>query len=337
MPAKAPIDTERLSASLRRKGIELESRRILITRFEGSKQAEDLTLPPNCDGWGRIHHFRRSQGVGWPSNPLPIDPARHALGLPEADTIQVQVFQNAICSWRCWYCFVDYDLLSANPNHSAFKTVDELIDLYLSEPTRSPIIDLSGGQPDLVPEWGLWFADALRERGLDQDVYLWSDDNLSNDYLWRYLTFDEIQRLASRPNYGRVGCFKGFDEHSFAFNTAAAPDLFEVQFRLMSRLVKSGFDVYGYTTFTSDDDTGLQSKMAAFVDRLQSEIHPLFPLRTVPLRISEFTPTAGRMQSEHRRSLEVQNQAVDAWAEELARRFPVEIRQRRVFDHRLDS
>lgn len=42
------------------------------------------------------------------------------------------------------------------------------------------------------------------------DVYVWSDDNLSNDYFWRYLGDDDRALLASHPRYGRVACFKGF-------------------------------------------------------------------------------------------------------------------------------
>jgi uncharacterized Fe-S cluster-containing radical SAM superfamily protein len=252
------------------------------------------------------------------------------LGVPDVDEVQVQVFQNAICSWRCWYCFVDFELLSANPIHSDFKSADELIDLYLGEAYLPRIIDLSGGQPDLVPEWGLWFADALHRRGLDREVYLWTDDNLSNGYLWRYLDRKEIQRLASYPNYGRVGCFKGFDEHSFSFNTSAAPDLFKRQFLLMRRLVEAGFDVYGYATFTSDDDKKLPTLMADFVDRLQSEVHPLFPLRTVPLRIHEFTPTKSRMTPRHSRALSIQSDAVQAWSEELEKGFPAAVRSQRI-------
>ena len=141
-------------------------------------------------------------------------------------------------------------------------SADELIDLYLAENDRPKIIDLSGGQPDLVPEWGLWMADSLSRRGLDQDVYLWTDDNLSNDYLWNCLSRDEIRRLASYRNYGRVGCFKGFDEHSFSFNTLAGRELFKNQMVLMRRLIDTGFDVYGYATFTSDDDTNLAALMA---------------------------------------------------------------------------
>jgi uncharacterized Fe-S cluster-containing radical SAM superfamily protein len=331
------IDTEKFSASLRSRGIRIEEKQILFTQFSGSQQARDLAVPPNCGGFGRIHHFGRHQGAGWPENPLPIDPACHALGLPRTDSMDAQVFQNAICSWRCWYCFVDFDLLSANPDHSTFKTVAELVDLYLAEIHRPVLVDLSGGQPDLVPEWLLWFTDEFRNRGLELETYLWSDDNLSNDYLWRYLKPVEIQRIVSYRNYGRVGCFKGFDPHSFSFNTRAQPDLFAQQFKLMSRLVEAGFDVYGYATFTSDMENDLPQFMADFVDRLQSNIHPLFPLKLIPLRIHAFTPTRSRMGDPQNRSLQIQDEAIAIWSEELTKRFPEETRSKAIYEHRLNS
>jgi len=331
------IDTEKFSASLRSRGVRYEQRQVLVTSFSGSEQEKDLSLPANCCGFGRIHHFYRTQAPGWPDNPLPIDPALHVLGLPHADSIKAKVFQNAICSWRCWYCFVDFDLLSANQNHSAFKTASELVDLYLAEPERPVLIDLSGGQPDLVPEWLLWFVEELDQRGLASKIYLWSDDNLSNDYIWRFLTANEIARITSFKNYGRVGCFKGFDSHSFAFNTKADPALYSEQFRLMKRLVAAGFDVYGYVTFTSDSDANLARHMADFVDRLQTEVDPIFPLRTFPLRIRVFTPTHPRVGDAQRRSLEVQEEAVALWLSELQKRFPEEIRTKPVYAQHLTS
>lgn len=329
------INIEELSSKLRSKGINLVDHKIRIARFNNSKQSKDLTLPPNCGGWGRIHHFRRTQGEGWPLDPLPIDPALRSLGLPNADQITAQVFQIAICNFRCWYCYVDRDLMSASPKYSGFMTVDEMMALYLSEPERPPIIELSGGQPELVPEWVLWFADRIHYLKLDKEIYLWSDDNLSNDYLWRYLKTEEIARIASYKNYGRVGCFKGFDEHSFSFNTSAPSELYKSQFSLMRRLVEAGFDVYGYVTLTSDQDKNLISRVTDFIDQLQSEVHPLFPLRTIPQRILEFTPTKTRIRPEHRKALEIQNEAVHVWQKEIERRFPLNMREKRIYEHKL--
>lgn len=335
LASKQLINTETFSDDLRRRGIDIPTQSVLITKFAGSTQAEDLTLPPNCGGFGRIHHFHRDQGPGWPANPLPIDVVANFFHSAPCDSIQVQVFQNAICSWRCWYCFVDYDLLSGNRAHSEFKTARELLDLYDLEDGVPRVIDLSGGQPDLVPEWSLWVADELKYRGKSDSVFLWSDDNLSNDYLWRYLSTAELERLASYRNYARVGCFKGFDERSFSFNTRAEPHLFLQQFELMRRLLSAGFDVYGYVTLTTNDDSQISSRMARFFDLVQENIAPAFPLRIVPLRIRPFSPTKPRMTTEHERAMDIQEEAVNAFSEELAARFTVGERERRVFEHRL--
>jgi uncharacterized Fe-S cluster-containing radical SAM superfamily protein len=329
------INTEKFSSAMRDRAIDLTSRRVLITKFAGSEQEKDFSLPANCAGFGRTHHFRRNQGVDWTSNPLPIDPALHFLGYPRQDEIDVQVFQNAVCSWRCWYCFVDFDLLSANREHSEFKTAPELLDLYLRETNPPAIIDLSGGQPDLVPEWTLWMLEEIKARGLSKKIFVWSDDNLSNDFLWRFLSETDLETLRNSANYGRVGCFKGYDPESFGFNTSAEPSLFFEQFKLMRHLVLAGFDVYGYATFTSPNTKEVRAKVREFVDRLQSEVHELFPLRTVPLRIREFTPMVQRRQSEQAIALNVQEEAAKAWCEELEARFDAETRSRAVFEHQL--
>ena len=223
--------------------------------------------------------------------------------------------------------------MSGNPKYSSFKTAEELLDYFIKEPERYPIIDLSGGQPDLIPEWNLWVADEIKKRELDDEVFLWSDDNLSNEYLWLFLDPIEVKRLASYKNYGRVGCFKGFDDHSFSFNTGADPSQFDEQFRIMHKLVEWEFNVYGYITLTSDNDTNIPGKVSDFFDQMQSLVHPNFPLRTIPLHIKEFTPTQSRMKEANYRSLQIQMDVICAWNEELEKRFLKEIIAKKVFEH----
>lgn len=329
----AYINTDKFSSTLRSKGIDLEKKRILITNFKNSKQSSDFSVPMNCNGFGRIHHFVRKKDTDWPENPLPNDPASRFLNLPYQDVLRVQIFQNAICSWRCWYCFVDEDLLMGNKKYSEFKTAKELINLYLSEIDRPNVIDISGGQPDLVPEWSLWLIEELELRGLQDSIYLWSDDNLSNDYLWRYLKNHDISKLAHAKCFARVGCFKGFDSNSFSFNTQAEPKLFETQFHLMKRLVQEGFDVFGYVTLTSLDDSDIENKVIDFIDKLQNEVHPNFPLRTVPLKIYEFTPTLSRIENDHQKALKIQSVAVEIWKKELFKRYTKDTLNKRIFEH----
>ena len=277
MSSNRLISTDEFSAHLRRKGIDVDNRRILISNLLGTDQERDLSEPANCQGFGRIRHFSRLSKSGWPLNPLPLDPAIKRLGIDHSDKLRAQVFQNAVCNWRCWYCYVPFDLLSANRKHSDWLTPSQMLDLYLDQPDPPRIIDLSGGQPDLIPEWVPWMVDELNARGLNDNIYLWSDDNLSNDYFWQFLGDSDREKLISHRNYGRVCCFKGFNSESFSFNTCAEPDLFDRQFELMRRLLGTGIDLYGYITLTTPSAHHIADDVRRFFDRVQS-LHERLPL-----------------------------------------------------------
>ena len=323
--ATKQIDTGKMSEHLRKRAIDTATHKVLISRLGGSAQEPDLTLPSNCGGYGRVRHFQLDTSPGWPVNPLPIFPACKALGLDPPKVMTAQVFQNAACAWRCWYCFVPYNLLSADPKRSDWLSADELVRLYRQETDQPRIIDLSGGSPDLVPEWTVWMMQALTDAGLADITYLWTDDNLSTTYLFDELSVVDLCRIREYRNYGRVCCFKGFDARSFAFNTRAADADFERQFEIMRRLLSLGLDVYGYATFTAPVDDGVDQAMAAFVDRLQ-EIDPYLPLRIVPLEIREFSPVTPRMDSLRQASLAIQQKAIAAWVRELESRFSRDVR-----------
>jgi uncharacterized Fe-S cluster-containing radical SAM superfamily protein len=333
---KMAINTDVLSDRYRKESIDLDGRRLLITNFHNTDQEKDLSEPANAAGFGRVRHFRRITTPGWPSNPLPIDPACKALGLQSVDIIRAQAFQNASCNWRCWYCFVPFDLLAANRTYSDWLSPGDLIDLYLSQDDPPRVIDLTGGQPDLVPEWIPWMMTELRNRGLDENIYVWSDDNLSNDYFWRFLSDKERELITTYKNYGKVCCFKGFDEESFSFNTAAEPELFDKQFELMKRLMSTGVDLYAYATITTPSTTDLSDHMRRFVDRLQT-LDEKLPLRTIPLEIQVFTPVVKRLDETKRCALKNQWIAVEAWLKELEHRFTSAERALNIADVRLDG
>lgn len=329
-----PINTERFAAHLRARAIDIEGGRVLISRLAGSGQEVDLTLPVNCNGYGRIRHFRLGTVEGWPDNPLPIAPACRTLGIaPVPDMMTALVFQNAACAWRCWYCFVPEELLKADPNHSAWLTAAELVDFYRQIPDAPRIIDLSGGSPDLVPEWTLWMMRALADAGLAETTYLWTDDNLSTTYLFDALTPADFELLRRYRNYGRVCCVKGFDARSFAFNTRATPQDYDRQFKVLRRVLDLGLDVYGYVTLTSPHSDGVFQGVADLMDRLQA-IDPNYPLRVIPLRIQVFTPVEQRLVRDdaRERSLAVQEEAIAAWLNELERRFSPELRALQICD-----
>lgn len=331
-PAAKPIDTAKFSELLRSRSIDAPGRRLLVSCLSGSDQEADISVPPNCGGYGRVRHFRFATSQGWPANPLPIAPACKALGISQTPAMMTaQVFQNAACGWRCWYCFVPDNLLRADPARSAWMTPEELVALYAAETERPQILDLSGGSPDLVPEWVPWTMEALAAAGLDQSTYLWSDDNLSTNYLFEKLSSAQIELIQRYHNYGRVCCFKGFDPQSFAFNTRAAEDDFDRQFGNMKRLLGLGIDLYGYVTLTTPAPDGIADGVARFVDKLQGLATNL-PLRMVPLEIRIFGPVDGRLDDARRLSMSLQQEAIAAWSSEIESRFDAGLRSTSIVD-----
>ncbi len=325
------IDTDAVSDRYRKLSVNTDSRELLFTKFSGTEQEKDFAEPANCKGFGRIRHFRQSSNSGWIPNPLPIAPACKALKILPADTLRAQVFQNAVCNWRCWYCFVPFELLAGNRKYSDWLGASQLIDLYLKESNPPQVIDLTGGQPDLIPEWVVWTMGEIKKRNLEQEIYLWSDDNLSNDYFWRFLTEKEREVIATYPKYGRVCCFKGFNPESFAFNTLADVSLFGRQFDLMKRLLTTGIDIYAYATFTTPSSIGIEDDMRRFVDELQ-ELNENLPLRTVPLQVEVFTPVQKRLDVEKKQALKYQWLAVETWQKEMENRFSSEQRALNIAD-----
>ncbi len=323
----ASINTIELSNKLREKSIRTDDRQILISRLSDSEQERDITQPVNCEGFGRVRHFRLETSDGWQPNTLPIEPACKTLNLPSQDVLRAQVFQNAACNWRCWYCYVPFALLAADERRAGWLAAADMVDLYLKENDRPCVIDLSGGQPDLVPEWIPWMMTELKEREIEQEIYLWSDDNLSNNFFWKYLSTKQRELVRDYRNYGKVCCFKGFDDESFSFNTSAEQELFAQQFSLMKSYVDFGLDVYGYVTFTTPNKSTVHSAIPKFVDQLQL-IHASLPLRIIPLEIKEYFTMAGRTKDVHELAMKHQQLANEIWNREIENRFsPREISQ----------
>lgn len=300
-----------------RKSIFDENRNaFLLSRVENSDQEKDLTLPPNCDGYGRIRHFKRFISDEWGQDPLPIDPACKILGLKSRDMIITQVFQVASCNVNCWYCFVPDDLKEASKCNAKWFLASDIVDLFQRDCENVSVLDLSGGNPELVPEWIYYIMKELERRKINKKVYLWSDDTLTTSYFFECLNEKQIEYIKNYKNYGKVCCFKGFDKNSFSFNTRLPEVYFDKQFENFERYYTLGLDLYGYVTFTTDNINNLKEKINKFIERLR-KIHPLLPLRVVPLKIAIFTPVLNRLNINYIQALEKQILVYKEWRNQL--------------------
>ena len=198
-------------------------------------------------------------------NPLPIDPACKALGSnpwkpPSGPGISTTRYATGVAG-TVTYHSDSFQPIIVKPRGSQHQKCWTSI---WNSRTRPPVIDLTGGQPDLTPEWVPWILQEVRSRNLENKIYVWSDDNLSTDYFWKYLTNEDIDILREATNYGRVGCFKGFDEETFSFNTHADGSLFYRQFDLFRRFLELGIDIYAYVTLTSPTDENISERIPRF-------------------------------------------------------------------------
>lgn len=312
------LDSNLLGLQLRERCLDVDHRAVRLARLSSGAQAQDQYHETNCGGFGRVRRFEKfklflGSGKSGQSRCL-------YRGLPTQLPFYAQSFQIAACDLRCWYCFVDDARLSASASVSQLISASEIFQLFMCEDERPPVLDLSGGQPDLVPEWTLWMMEEAENAGMRGELYVWMDDNLANDFFWRFLSDREVEYVCSFPLASRVGCFKGYSELSFAFNTRCHPSAFQAQFDNFRRFLDCGADMYAYATFTSLPATDLPGDMARFLDRLQ-EVHPLLPIRTLPLKVYPFTAASARMQERHQIALRYQHEAFDAWLRELSTRF----------------
>lgn len=297
-----------------------DGNRFLITEVGTSPQDKER-LNVNCDGFGRIRLFQRFKDADWIENPLPFNPYAKAMSINVSDILPVQVFQLAKCNMNCWWCFLPDEFKVCDMQHCKWFTVQQLVEMYLRTSDAPPkIIDLSGGNPELAPEFVLLFMRELERLGQNHKVYLWSDDVLTVDYMFRCLQLEDIAYMANYRQYGKVACFKGIDDASFCFNTCSTLSLLSTQLELAERYIRAGFDIYFYVPLTCPTMDNIQKNVTVLFDKLQ-RISYYLPLRIVPIKIKQFSTNQHRLSPFRMQSLENQFHVLEIWEEEKRRRF----------------
>jgi uncharacterized Fe-S cluster-containing radical SAM superfamily protein len=310
----------RNALALRSQVLNLDRRSVRLASLLDSQQQSDISKPIILNGYARLHRFSEEKKANWITDPLPTVPASSRLHCNPSCIRDARVLQLSACNLRCWYCFVDYANLSpASPSSKEFS-ITEIISALQSFSNDPYVLDLSGGNPGLAPEWILWVIEELTVRNLD-NVYVWADDNLTVNFYTRFLSYDQIHTISLFPRFGSVACFKGFDATSFEFNTGLPEPFFDEQFNVFKSLLSYGWDIYGYVTLTTPTNQNLQDKIFRFFNRLQ-DIDPILPLRVIPLEIRPYTPTKSRMKRDQEESMANQYKALDFWACELKARYP---------------
>lgn len=324
MKKEGGFDSVALGESFRKKILRPESREVFISKIPVEEMIGSTHAYVNCDGFGIVRQTV-TQRPDWPDIDILPELVPQKLAISADEASQTQIFRVGACNFRCWYCFVDFRYLKAEPSRGEFKSPGNLLDLYQQEEVQPRTIYLTGGQPDLVPEWTLWMMQELEQRGMDRSHFLWQDDNLSSLFLFDKLTPDELDYVGNYENYARATCIKGISPESFSANTGAAPEYFDLQIEALRRLVASGIDTYTYITLLGDSVDKARKDIPALMDDIQRKVHPNMLLRVFPSKVIGFTQTTQRANDNQQIMMTNQSAMLDIWREELARRYSLEM------------
>jgi uncharacterized Fe-S cluster-containing radical SAM superfamily protein len=166
----------------------------------------------------------------------------------------------ACCGFNCWHCYLAQDHIRGVSNDMEFLEPREIVDRYLEEREHqsnkqdsSPIdlFRISGGEPFLVPDLILAVLQELRQRGLDDKIFLWAETNMAplyRDFVGDHNFLDDIQfdlkSLDAFKNFALHPCFHGISKDDYLNNTALTDFTFDGFLQAFDLLVQSGIDIY---------------------------------------------------------------------------------------------
>jgi uncharacterized Fe-S cluster-containing radical SAM superfamily protein len=306
---------------LRPKMIDLEAKKVLLANFSGTSQSADFAKRHLIGDWARKKIYLKPKEKNLPDMwKEPAGVASRNMNVPPDECNATFTIQVKGCNLACWFCYVDDENKDGRPEKGIFVSAEEILTRFLVESRKCQyvqnpdekvnIIRISGGEVSIVPEIILWLIEAIENYGLENNIYLWADTNLTTlNTFWGNLSRQDIEKIVSFRNFGIVGCYKGIDPESYHDNTGADPDTWMAQFLSHRLLVDMGFDVYSYlvpTIFLPDDgEKYLEQRLRNFIMILQHVVDPVAAGRLYPLEIKNYSPMGSRLTPEREKALEL--------------------------------
>ena len=298
----------------------LKKNKFLMSKIITNSDKEKRRLNVNCNEFGRIRIFQRKKFSDWNEDPIPMDIISNKMKIGKLNEIPVQMFEVAKCNLHCWWCYLPKQLRNITEEYTKWFSVSELFNVFERENNDVKVIYLSGGNPELVPEFVYSYMKELDKRKRSQEIFLWSDDVLTTDYLVEKMSEEQINYMTKYKNYAKVCCLKGFDNESFEYNTGINGKEFDNQIKRLKICIDIGFDVYGYIILVCKDLNNIEFKIKQIMNKLQ-EISYFLPLRIIPIKIEKFSAVIERLNEEREQSILNQYQVLKIWNNELKNRF----------------
>jgi uncharacterized Fe-S cluster-containing radical SAM superfamily protein len=243
---------------------------------------------------------------------------------------EVFIYQLKGCNLHCVYCFVDDWNKDGRLSHEArFFSLDEILSAFYRERERRKLchetplnrIRPSGGEPTLVIEQLPELLHKLEEAGLEREVHVQSDTNLTTGHFIDWLEAKgEVQKgileeIASYKNFSLLASFKGTDPKNFSHNVRVSPKLFEEQFYSFKKWLDAGVDVYPFLYNPNPASLG------SFMDRFAHEVGEGAYLKTWVFSLKMYETVKARLRREAVMRGVDPDQYIRAYAEEWQRNY----------------
>lgn len=225
--------------------------------------------------------------------------------------------QIALCDFYCWHCYVPDELLRGASNKINYFTPRDFVDRFLAvradpkkESYGSNVLRVSGGEPFLAPDFILGCLEYLQDKGLDKEIFVWSETNLSPFLMkggqtslvetWLEEQGKSLKNFAKFKNFVLHPCLHGTNPSNFAQITFAKEEYFNQLIEGLRLLVDLKIDVYptiGSNTSPSTEITDLFLKL--------KEINTKLPLRfaLIPYSFDNYPAIDARLSKSKRQGV----------------------------------
>jgi uncharacterized Fe-S cluster-containing radical SAM superfamily protein len=273
--------------------------------FEAAKPERDRKLnidPTHCFDWYSDSVMDYASIMGY------------KLNKPWQQYNRLIAVQIPLCPNDCWHCYLPKELYvgAAPSTDDRFEVLssENIIDRFLEQRDtdrahnkHSNVLRITGGEPFLLPELLVECLRLLKEKNLDEDIFVWTETNLEpfvgepgDAFMDRSPNKDILEELGTFNNFLVHPCFHGLDEVEFSniTNFTRHSITLDQQIGGLKRLVDSGIDVY--PTFGSNVCN--PQNVSNLFKKLQSKIHPNIPLKLALIEYKcDYEPVVDRVRN----------------------------------------
>lgn len=284
----------------------------LFANLLNTKEATDSYHEVNHEGFGRIRNFKHFLF----HIETDVMERRKFLRLNEvgkwSNQFQSQVFQIGVCPLRCRYCFVDKENLDGTNPQSAFLKPVDVIQMFLESWPNIRNLDISGGSPDLCPEFLFKLLSEIERVDLKGRITIWVESNLDVNY-YSKMSKNVIEYIATFPNFHLLCSLKGWDSTSVTYNTRNMMS-FDQQLEGLRFFCQHHFPLSVYLVFIGHKIA--DSKEVASLYSQLKHISFELPERCIPLYIKKFH-AQGNLGDKFINTYDDQKRAASWWDEKI--------------------